>query len=86
MPPGPDESAVVVYDSSSLVVLAASANRLLVMKAHAARAADIEDIKVLADRLGFQTAADVERLCATVMPDQPLSPRSTAVLREVFGT
>lgn len=86
LPSGRDDHAVVVFDAPGLSVLAASPERLLAMKAHAARAADADDLRLLCDRLGLGTAEDVEALAARVMPDQPLSARSKVVLRDLLAT
>lgn len=84
MPRGDDAGAVVVFDAPGLAVLAASPERLLVMKAQAARAADAADIRRLCTLTGMSTPEDVERLVAETMPDQPLSARSRTVLRDIL--
>ena len=84
IPTQADGLARTVFDAPGLVVLAASPRRLLVMKAHAARAADIEDLRQLSGMLGLTRAEEVEELARDLMPDQPLSPRALAVLRDVM--
>lgn len=84
VPPSEDGLAKAVFDAPGLVVLAASPPRLLAMKAHAARAADLDDIVRLAAMLGIRTSEEVEELALRLLPDQPLSARSRAVLREVL--
>ncbi len=85
VPPGPDAQATVVFDAPNLVVLAASPARLFTMKAQAARAADVEDIHTLAALLDIVDLPGALAVCGRVMPDQPLSVRSNAVLGEIFG-
>lgn len=84
VPRGDDARPVVVFDAPGLRVLAASAERMLVMKAQAARATDLADIRLLADRCGAHCLDDVIALVADLMPDQPLGERSRAVLAELF--
>jgi predicted nucleotidyltransferase len=84
VPRGEDGLARAVFDAPGLVVLAASPARLLAMKAHAARVADVEDIRRLTSMVGVRTLGEVEQLCARLVPDQPLSARSRAVLAEIL--
>jgi hypothetical protein len=55
------------------------------MKALAARTRDIDDLRLLADIVGVESADEALRMCADFYPDEPVSPRSAAVLRELFG-
>jgi hypothetical protein len=55
------------------------------MKALAARTRDIDDLRLLAGIIGVESSDQALRICADFYPDEPLSPRSTAVLRELFG-
>jgi hypothetical protein len=55
------------------------------MKALAARTRDIDDLRLLADIIGVESSDQALQICADFYPDEPLSPRSTAVLRELFG-
>ncbi len=86
VPPGDDGHARVVFDDPGLVVLAASPARLFTMKVHASRAADLDDIRDLANMLGITDIARAIEVCAQVMPDQPLTARSRAILSEFFNT
>jgi hypothetical protein len=54
------------------------------MKALAARTRDIDDLRLLAGVIGVQSADDALRICAEFFPDEPVSQRSAAVLRELF--
>jgi hypothetical protein len=55
------------------------------MKALAARTRDIDDLRLLADIIGVDSAATALQICAEFFPDEPVSPRSSAVLQELFG-
>jgi hypothetical protein len=63
-----------------------NAHELFAMKARAARTRDIDDLRLLADIIGLNSAEEALRICAEFYPDDPLSPRSTAVLVELFGS
>lgn len=73
-----------VFDHPGLRVMAASPERVFAMKALAARARDIDDLRLLAGMAGVRSSADALRICAEFFPDEPVSQRSTAVLRELF--
>jgi hypothetical protein len=55
------------------------------MKALAARTRDIDDLRLLAGIVGVESADEALKICANFYPDEPASPRSAAVLRELFG-
>jgi hypothetical protein len=59
--------------------------RHFAMKARAARTRDIDDLRLLADIIGVDSAGTALRICADFYPDEPVSPRSAAVLQELFG-
>jgi hypothetical protein len=65
--------------------MAASPAHVFAMKARAARTRDIDDLRLLADIIGLNSAEEALRICAEFYPDEPVSPRSTAVLLELFG-
>ena len=84
LPRGADERAKLIFDHPNLRVTAVSVTHMLAMKALAARAyADIDDIKILCDRLGVTTVADVENICARIFPDEPLSERARIVVEDI---
>jgi hypothetical protein len=66
--------------------MAASPAHVFAMKARAARTRDIDDLRLLADIIGLNSAEEALRICTEFYPDDPLSPRSTAVLFELFGS
>jgi hypothetical protein len=74
-----------VFDHPGLRVMAASPDHIFAMKALAARTRDIDDLRLLADIVGVDSADAALRICAEFYPDEPVSPRSAAVLRELFG-
>jgi len=55
------------------------------MKARAARTRDIDDLRLLAGIVGVGSADAALQICANFYPDEPVSPRSAAVLLELFG-
>jgi hypothetical protein len=55
------------------------------MKAFAARARDVDDLRLLADVAGIESVDDAIQICADFYPDEAISQRSAAVLRELFG-
>jgi hypothetical protein len=73
-----------VFDHPGLRVMAASPEHVFAMKALAARVRDIDDLRLLAGMAGVRSSADALRICADFFPDEPVSERSAAVLRELF--
>jgi hypothetical protein len=73
-----------VFDHPGLRVTAASPRHIFAMKALAARTRDIDDLRLLADIIGVESADVALQICAEFYPDEPVSPRSAAVLRELF--
>jgi hypothetical protein len=74
-----------VFDHPGLRVMAASPQHIFAMKALAARTRDIDDLRLLASVIGVESANQALQICADFYPDEPLSPRSAAVLDELFG-
>ena len=74
-----------VFDHRGLRVSAASPAHIFAMKALAARTRDIDDLRVLADIIGVESANKAVQVCAEFYPDEPVPQRSVAVLRELFG-
>ncbi len=74
-----------VFDHPGLRVMAASPGHIFAMKAFAARTRDIDDLRLLADILGVESADAALQICADFYPDEAVPPRSAAVLRELFG-
>jgi hypothetical protein len=55
------------------------------MKALAARARDIDDLRVLARIAGIETASEALAVVSEFYPDEPMPARSGAILRELFS-
>jgi predicted nucleotidyltransferase len=84
VPAHPDLQARVVFDHPALRVLAASPERMLAMKARAARATDRGDIIRLAEMLAITTFAEVEAVVTSQFPDEPWSARGRLVVADLF--
>jgi hypothetical protein len=74
-----------VFDHPGLRVSAASPAHVFAMKAFAARIRDIDDLRVLADIIGVESADEALQICADFFPDERVPERSAAVLGELFG-
>jgi hypothetical protein len=83
--PGGDADAPVVFEHPGLRVHAASPQHLLAMKVLAGRRRDADDIRLLAERLGLTTAAEVQAVCRSVFPDESLPERTRKLLDELLG-
>ena len=74
-----------VFDHPGLRVMAASPQHIFAMKALAARTRDIDDLRLLAGIIGVESLGHALQICADFYPDEPVPPRSAAVLGELFG-
>jgi hypothetical protein len=74
-----------VFDHPGLRVSAASPAHVFAMKALAARTRDIDDLRVLADIIGVESANEALQICTDFYPDEQVPERSAAVLQELFG-
>jgi predicted nucleotidyltransferase len=74
-----------VFDHPGLRVMAASPEHIFAMKALAARARDVDDLRTLAALAKVATVDDAVRLCSDFYPDEAISPRAMGVIRELFG-
>jgi len=74
-----------VFDHPGLRVTAASPRHVFAMKALAARTRDVDDLRVLAEIIGVESADAALQICAEFYPDEAVSPRSAAILQELFG-
>ena len=66
-------------------VTAASPRHIFAMKALAARTRDVDDIRLLADIIGVDSAEAALQICAEFFPDENIPPRSVGILQELFG-
>jgi hypothetical protein len=71
-----------VFDHPGLRVSAASPRHIFAMKALAARTRDVDDLRLLADMIGVDSAETALSICAEFFPGEEISPRSSAVLRD----
>ncbi|MDG4766822.1 DUF6036 family nucleotidyltransferase [Solwaraspora sp. WMMD406] len=74
-----------VFDHPGIRVMAASPEHIFAMKALAARARDVDDLRALAALADVATVDDAVRLCRDFYPDEVISPRAMGVIRELFG-
>ena len=74
-----------VFDHPGLRVMAASPHHIFAMKALAGRTRDVDDLRSLAELAGVNSVDDALQLCRDFYPDEPISPRSFGVVRELFG-
>jgi hypothetical protein len=56
------------------------------MKALAARTRDLDDLRLLADIIGVDSAETAMQICAEFFLDENLPPRTVAILQELFGS
>ena len=54
------------------------------MKALAARTRDVDDLRLLADIIGVDSAEAALRICGEFFPGEEVPPRATAALQELF--
>lgn len=80
-----DPGRAIVFDHPNLIVYAASVDHMLALKARAARAQDLTDIRLLASRLDVSTSHEVEAIVDRFFPDDPLSDRARAVIGDLFA-
>ena len=81
---GPDPTRSVVFDNPHLVVYAASAEHMLALKARAARAQDLGDLRTLTHQLGIDSAAQVADVVNRFFPDDPLDDRASSAIEDLF--
>lgn len=84
LPSGIRSGDAVVFHGAALRVTMASAELLLAMKVRAARRGDLADITLLAERLGFSTAAEVIAHAESVF-DEPVSERQRMVIEDLLA-
>ena len=73
-----------VFDHPGLRVRG-SPRHIFAMKALASRTRDIDDLRLLAEMIGVDSAATAVQICTEFFPDEAIPPRSAAVLQELFG-
>jgi predicted nucleotidyltransferase len=74
-----------VFDHPGLRVTAASPRHIFAMKALAARTRDVDDLRLLGEMIGVESAETALQICAEFFPDETIPPRSVGVLQELFG-
>jgi hypothetical protein len=74
-----------VFDQPGLRVTAASPRHIFAMKPLAARTRDNDDLRLLAEIIGVDSAATALQIYVEFFPDEAVLPRSAAILQELFG-
>ncbi len=82
----PDPGRAVVFDHPNLTMYAVSADHMLALKARAARAQDLGDLRLLADAVGAADAAAVLAVVDQFFPDDPISDRARSVIEDLFDS
>lgn len=82
--PGGDPHAPLTFDHPGLRVSTASPEHLLAMKAIAARRRDVDDLRLLVERLGLTSPDQVLEVCRRVFPDEPLRDRALLAIEDLF--
>ena len=75
-----------VFDHPGIRVMAASPEHVFAMKAFASRGRDEDDLRALAEILGISTVQAALELCSRFFPDEEVSPRSKAMLEDLFAS
>ena len=70
LPRKPDTGEVTLYRGTHLTVRGASLEHMLAMKTYAHRRVDIEDAKVIVEKLGIDNTADVREITEDVYKDR----------------
>jgi hypothetical protein len=65
--------------------MVASADHIFAMKALAARTRDVDDLRSLAALADVDSVEAALQICCDFYPNEPISPRTLGVLRELFG-
>jgi len=73
-----------VYDHPNLRIMVASPEHIFAMKALAARARDVDDLRHLGELAGIDNVEAALRICRDFYPDEKVSPRAQRVLEELF--
>lgn len=81
-----DDGKREVFDHPGVRVMAASPEHVFAMKAFAARTRDEDDLRTLARIIGITTVSAALELCERFFPSEPISPRSRALLEDLFET
>jgi len=80
-----DPGRVRSFDHRNLAVYSVSKEHLLALKARAARAQDLSDLRIIADELALDTSEEVVAIVDRFFPDDPLSERAMAAVEDLFG-
>lgn len=79
-----DRRAPTLYNTPNLVITGASAEHLLAMKLEAGRRTDVDDIRMLLDRLGIDEPEEAARIHAHLFPASARRERVARLLRAML--
>lgn len=82
----PDPDQALVFDHRNLSVTAVSGEHLFALKARAARAQDLDDLRLLCTTLGITASAEARSLVARFFPEDPLSDRAAMVIEDLLDS
>jgi len=80
----PDPGAAMVFDEPGLSVYAVSGEHMIALKARAARAQDVADLRVLIEHFDLTSASQIFTIAAQFFPDDPMPPKSVALIEDLF--
>lgn len=79
-----DRRAPTLYSTPNLVITGASAEHLLAMKLEAGRRTDVDDIRLLLERLGIEEPEAAARIHAHLFPSSARRERVERLLRTLL--
>lgn len=79
-----DPGRTMVFDHANLIIYAVSPEHMLALKARAARAQDLGDLRLLAAELDVTTVSDVLAIVERFFPDDPLAAKAHATIQDLF--
>ncbi len=79
------DDVVPLWTATNLAVVSVSADQMLAMRALAPdRPEDLDDIRLLAERVGFTDLIDIEVLIAEIFPGRTINAKVRATLEALF--
>lgn len=82
----PDPDQALVFDHPNLAVTSVSGEHLFALKARAARAQDLDDLRLLCGTLGITTSTEAFRMVDRFFPEDPLSDRASRIIEDLLDS